>query len=357
MTCDSLATATPLPGNIDLTETVVHWWSLLSNDKFEAPFLPIMVGDFELLKSDDETFQWMVIFFSAVGTCLVFASALVVRRVSPDKYWPMLQAQLQKLDRFKGEHHGGESDDTASSKVMLGAFFGAAFVLSASALIAILFYNFLEYNFQYAQALAPKDDSIVSSIVSDFEVSVEFVGYTGCINGTADVNLDGIDDTETKIDIEGFVTGSATTYSSHCHCVSETGVYGRGLWLYQGSYFCQQIVRKATINGSPKIKFTAAPECKSCTGSGDYSDWGTGESNKIVECSNCTLANAQAIRWDVWASPMWKETPNKNIYPRKDHNRVNGTLSRADGGVYRGGDATSVVLATIPASCVVLDLS
>ena len=45
--------------------------------------------------------------------------------------------------------------------------------------------------------------SVVEDIRTSFEIRVEFVGYSGCVNGSADVDGDGDLDTEADIDAVG----------------------------------------------------------------------------------------------------------------------------------------------------------
>ena len=56
-----------------------------------------------------------------------------------------------------------------------------------------------------------------------------------------------------------------------------------------------------------------------------YNDYGGG-TNFVNSCPNCSLASAHAVRWDAWATPLWRNYPHPQIHPHGDHNRVNGTI-------------------------------
>ena len=72
-------------------------------------------------------------------------------------------------------------------------------------MIVLFWYQFFARNFEYAEALVPRDENtIMKKTWSDFEIAAEFVGYAGCLNGTTDLDLDGVEDTEITIEEDGF---------------------------------------------------------------------------------------------------------------------------------------------------------
>ena len=71
-------------------------------------------------------------------------------------------------------------------------------------MILLCLNDFFFFNFDELQTLSPKDVSATSPFNKDrarkhFEVNVEFVGYSGCFNGSMDVNRDGAPDTAPEV--------------------------------------------------------------------------------------------------------------------------------------------------------------
>ena len=82
------------------------------------------------------------------------------------------------------------------NKRISGALATIAFGLVAISMIVLFWYQFFARNFEYAEALVPRDENtIMKKTWSDFELGVEFLGYSGCVNGSLDLNGDGEDDT------------------------------------------------------------------------------------------------------------------------------------------------------------------
>jgi hypothetical protein len=205
----------------------------------------------------------------------------------------------------------------------------------------------------YSQALVPLDSSFEAT--SDFEVAVELVGYSGCLDGSADVDGDGVPDTPIDVTDVGLVYESEKV---ECHCVAEDGYtdatsHIKHAWVNKGSYMCTWSTVNAQIDGAPRVEFVAKPNFPACKKAVDASgpmlnDWGRGE-NQVYTCPNVTLASAHMVRWWAYASPLWDELPNENIEPFKDQNIVNGTIGlEGIGGAFRGSEMTEVIVALIP---------
>ena len=188
-------------------------------------------------------------------------------------------------------------------------------------------------------------------------MAVEFVGYSGCYNGTHDMDGDGTLDTEWSVIDEGFLymPGSETKW---CKCYSEAKmvksvISGQDFaWVDAGSMYCSWTVREAKALTSPTIDFSLAPRCDKCrqayeNGSALVNDWGQG-TNDVKACEDCALGSAQAIRWTAWASPVWTDTPSQYLVPRDDNNMVNGTAAPV-GGLFRGKQASEIEFSLIPA--------
>ena len=73
-------------------------------------------------------------------------------------------------------------------------------------MIVLFWYQFFARNFEYAEALVPRDENtIMKKTWSDFEIAAEFVGYAGCLNGTVDLTNECAEDTEFTIEEDGFM--------------------------------------------------------------------------------------------------------------------------------------------------------
>ena len=81
-----------------------------------------------------------------------------------------------------------------SKRRMAGVVASTTFVIATASMVALALYNYFEFNFQYAEALVPKDEKLVSTIKVSFELNVEFVGFAGCINASADTTPNGYHD-------------------------------------------------------------------------------------------------------------------------------------------------------------------
>ena len=270
--CDSLATVTPLPLGVSPREygeagsVVTHHWKLLSGDVWAPPLwlLPIVFEPtgHEILSGSEEHFQYLMILIATGITSVIFAVLMLIKRFMP-RLWHIVFEKLKKLDRFAGEHlifGDDEEDSESATKHLTGAFFSVTFLLVAVVSVGFLGFFFLEYNFQIEQALVPKDKTW-ETIVSDYEVNVEFVGYAGCVNGSADLNGNGRPDTEMDIEDmglacaceDGVMSSTCCEYEKSCKCVADDG-YVVGLkvlknnselplrrfdWVTRGSYYCQ----------------------------------------------------------------------------------------------------------------------
>ena len=208
---------------------------------------------------------------------------------------------------------------------------------------------------------------------------MELVGYTGCRPGTnsTDVDEDGLQDTPMGVTYGGF-TLTDEDPEIYCHCVVEPLVYPSDanhrdldencndkeqspVEVDPGSYFCRWTAHDVYVDASPYVEFSVEPTCLKCAQAYDDDDeggetgltnaWGSSSSkvNDVDYCANCSMASAQAIRWDAWSSPLWNEPINTQITPSCDHNRVNGTIGGGGDTAFRGSSPTEVFITIIAA--------
>ena len=154
----------------------------------------------------------------------------------------------------------------------------------------------------------PKDERKVKVTKVSFEVIVEFVGYGGCVNGSADTDRDGSLDSLAAIVDHGLFYDDADRHAS-CACVAASGPrtlrhsnHEAPYWANAGSYLCQWSVDEALVDSSPVVTFAAAPDCPVCYPAHDhdthaliYNSYGgtSSTTNKVYRCDNCTLGSAQ----------------------------------------------------------------
>ena len=204
----------------------------------------------------------------------------------------------------------------------------------------------------------PRDEAqILKHAVSDFEIGVEFLGYAGCWDGTMDLDGDGTEDTEFVIEDRSLSYPRASR-TAWCRCYGTSGFVDAQLAGVQfarveaGSLYCSWSVQHAKVLATPQIDFSLVALCPTCTQAYDNNtqpitnNWGQG-TNPVKACAKCTLASAQAVRWKVWASPVWESTPNEFLVPHRDDNSAHGTTA-AYGGVFRGAAKSEVEFSLIP---------
>lgn len=331
------------------------------------PCTPVAALQVYEIEATDGNFEMAAIFGAGILSVTFFGVLLLLRRFE-HPHWPRIEAKLLKIDRFKDDHYTA-TDEEESGPEIAGAMASVTYLVAVGAMCVLTAYNFANFNFDVSQALVPKDEAKVKTIVSSFEINVEFVGYTGCTNASVDVDENGVFDGQNDIKTPNIIdTGliyDPENRIAQCQCAQESGtveslIHGeQPFWVNKGSYLCQWMVQDALVDASPRIQFISKPTCGSCLVAHDENgtvitnDYGgtAGTTNKVYDCPNCSLATAQAIRWDAWASPIWASPASPNIVPWVDINRVNGTLGTGDpAAVFRGAEPNEVTLSMIPAA-------
>ncbi|RPH16796.1 MAG: hypothetical protein CBC49_003755, partial [Alphaproteobacteria bacterium TMED89] len=356
-----MATVTPLPAGVEPSKfmAVKHWWNSLKNTRFVPPGAQLLVAmGFE---ADEDSFQMLMIVCAALLTAIFGVVCWVIKKEYPTTVWPKLKAQILKVDLFKADHFAVEEEGEESDKRISGAAATMVFVIASCAVCGLFAYDYFDRNFLYSQALVPRDEKNINyHAYSSFEVTVEFVGYAGCLQGSSDVNGDGVADTEFEIVDEGLVYEDFTK-DWECYCAPETGYIETLItkrdfaWVNEGSYVCTWKVEHAKVDGVPSVEFSVKPTCDLCTealdenGNPIVNEWGNGVNN-VMNCQDCTLASAQGIRWWVYASPLWwnPEFPGShNLEPKKDFNMVNGSIGLGEDTVFRGDKVTEIDISLI----------
>ena len=399
-----VGTVTPLPAHVKpwtWSQTVrTHWKVLKIVDMKLRPLLPFQLpippygrcnpakescgktgGAYTVIESNEENFQFVMLLLSALFTIFLYVCLKAIKYGLPE-YWPKVKEIIKKIDKFHEDHYDPDAEEedeggappaadgdeleaqdkiideeVPENKRISGALATIAFGLVAISMIVLFWYQFFARNFEYAEALVPRDENtIMKKTWSDFEIAAEFVGYAGCLNGTADLTNDGVEDTEFTIEEDGFMfIGSRSAW---CQCYAEPQTVESTLtgkpfhYVDAGSLLCMWSLVDAKALTSPTIDFSLKPTCDKCKNAMDeaneaiQNDWGGG-TNAVKDCSDCVMASAQGIRWTVWASPVWTKTPNEFLTPRKDNNMVNGTTN-ARGGVFRGSQKSEIEFSLIP---------
>ena len=109
---------------------------------------------------------------------------------------------------------------------------------------------------------------------SGFEIRVEFVGYTGCVNASTEDDGSYLDKL-VEFESSGLLLSEGASPSARCECVTESGTrsstLGRGEAGYasRGSLFCTWSVPHARVVSSPVVRVTARPACSACVASTD----------------------------------------------------------------------------------------
>jgi len=116
--------------------------------------------------------------------------------------WQRFKGLIKKADVFKDQHTGGgggdeegdeaeeeeEEDNEEPQGEIIGGVMTLAFIVFLGGLLFIAAIMYLEYNAESTQVLMPKYASETYTIKSKFSLDLEVVGFTGCWNGTTDVD-------------------------------------------------------------------------------------------------------------------------------------------------------------------------
>ena len=368
-----MATVTPLPVGVEPSKfaEVKHWWKSLKMTRFVPPGAQLieMLGG----EADEDSFQMLMIIFAALFTFFFGLCCYAIKKQYPNTVWPKLKSVILKFDLFKDEHFAVEEEGEESDKKISGAAASMIFMIASAAVCGLFAWDFFDRNFIFSQALVPRDELNIQYYArSSFEVTVELVGYAGCLHGSADVNGDGVEDTEFEIVDEGLLYDESTK-QVECYCAAgdmlkegpgSTDKMGyiemlttkkNYAFVHEGSYVCTWKVENAKVDGVPSVMFSAKPTCGHCEQALDedgdpiMNDFGAG-TNEVMTCEDCTLASAQGIRWWTYATPLWSDPEfmgAHNLEPKKDTNQVNGSIGLGPDTVFRGDKLTEIDVSLI----------
>merc|ERR1719181_637089 len=91
------------------------------------------------------------------------------------------------------------------------------------------------------------------------------------------------------------------------------------------------------VTTNPKFSFEMEPKCTACSNSGKTPAF---PGNTVLDCPDCTMASAQAIRYTVKATNNFPEAPGLHD---ADNNFINGSETPSmSTSSFRGADETEV---------------
>eukprot|EP00638_Chattonella_subsalsa_P015763 CAMPEP_0117817668 /NCGR_PEP_ID=MMETSP0949-20121206/790_1 /TAXON_ID=44440 /ORGANISM="Chattonella subsalsa, Strain CCMP2191" /LENGTH=2045 /DNA_ID=CAMNT_0005656037 /DNA_START=66 /DNA_END=6203 /DNA_ORIENTATION=+ len=297
-----LATTFPLATSVDYNnseDTTVHGWELIVEDVYFGTVTAL--GRTYVLNEE----QYKVFLLSIGCICIALfclALNLLITKVH-SKHFDKLAQMLKKLDKFVDEHldiYGKEDGQIVGGIATIGAFI---VIVMLSSMIIFIYAN---YNIAVSQGVVPMDDSFTRTISSSVSIEVEFVGFTGCVDNEADLNFDGVDETDVGITLKNF-----NELENKFYCDS-------------GSLIIQLEGEISSISDTVSVGFELVPVCETCISS--------------PVCQNCTIAAVQAIKWSTRAD---------SVYPGDD-NSIVGTIFADPDHLFRGGTETDLEINLVP---------
>jgi len=301
--CLGLATTTPTQES-NRTNFVEHVWTLVEVAEFE-----VAVAGHDISM---ELFQGTLLIIG-VGVVSILAMAFVlVLKFGKESFRGKVTQLFAKVDKFVDEHldiYSGEEGGAA-----IGGFMTIGAGLLSVMMVGLMIYLYLFYNVWVNQNIVPLDLQASSEILSEFHLTVNFEGFSGCIGSNGDLNGDGKDDVTPQITV-----GAIDYYTSSSQCAED------------GSYEVTVDIPPLNVDDVPEIGIMLSTEC-------DYCDKLMTDSGDAL-CGDCALISAQAISFKVTAT---------NTYPA-DVNEVYGTLlASGEGASFRGSSPTEISINLIP---------